>query len=135
MESSSSGSTSRLPGLPPEEMGCDFQDWRHGRGRPGNDPPGKRTCHASGFTYLFQKLAKNGSVPMTVIRDKKRIRVDVPAPAHRTLLIPALEGADPSYVVYGPIVFSQVTSARICRRFAILPTHRASQGPLLFRLQ
>jgi hypothetical protein len=63
-----------------------------------------------GFAYLLQKLAKNGFVPMTVIRDSKRVTINVPTPTDRQLLIPALEGAYPSYFVYGPMVFSAASA-------------------------
>jgi S1-C subfamily serine protease len=58
------------------------------------------------FTYLIQKLAKDGKVPMTVIRNGKRLTVDVPVPASRALLMPSLEGSYPPYFVFGPMVFS-----------------------------
>jgi S1-C subfamily serine protease len=62
------------------------------------------------FQYLVQKIAKNGTVPMTVIRENKRITVEVPTPTDRVLLVPSLEGAYPSYFVYGPIVFSAASA-------------------------
>jgi hypothetical protein len=62
------------------------------------------------FQYLIQKIAKDGFVPMTVIRDNKRIPVSVPVSPDRPLLIPSLEGAYPDYFVYGPIVFSAASA-------------------------
>jgi S1-C subfamily serine protease len=62
------------------------------------------------FQYLIQKIAKNGTVPFTVIRAGKRIQVDVPVSSERRMLLPGLEGAYPPYFVYGPLVFSPATA-------------------------
>lgn len=59
--------------------------------------------------YLVQKTVKNGKVPVTVVRSGKELKLDVPVPRSPNLLIPDLEGAYPSYFVYGPIVFSTAT--------------------------
>jgi S1-C subfamily serine protease len=62
------------------------------------------------FQYLVQKIAKNGTVPMTVVREGKRLQVDVPVPPDRTLLLTTLDGAYPPYFVYGPLVFSRASA-------------------------
>ena len=46
---------------------------------------------------------------LTVLRDSKPLPIDVPVPASRDGLIPSLDGAYPSYFVYGPIVFSNAS--------------------------
>jgi S1-C subfamily serine protease len=61
------------------------------------------------FQYLIQKLAKNGKVPVTVIRKGKELALDVPVSARHDMLIHSLRGKYPSYFVYGPLVFSPVT--------------------------
>jgi hypothetical protein len=62
------------------------------------------------FQYRVQQLAKNGKVPLTIIRDGKQMEVQAPLSAGRKLLIPDLNGGYPSYFIYGPIVFSRATS-------------------------
>ncbi|HEX4342710.1 MAG TPA: serine protease, partial [Verrucomicrobiae bacterium] len=62
------------------------------------------------FPYQVQKIAKNGSVPLTISRNGKEMKLEVPVPVDRPLLIQALGGAYPSYFIYGPVVFSGVTS-------------------------
>jgi hypothetical protein len=62
------------------------------------------------FKYLVQKVAKNGKVSLTVVRAGKEIQVTLPVATNRPRLIPDLNGAYPSYFVYGPIVFSSATS-------------------------
>jgi S1-C subfamily serine protease len=62
------------------------------------------------FQYKVQQLAKNGKVPMTIVRGGKTMEVMVPVAAGRKLLIPDLNGGYPSYFIYGPIVFSRATA-------------------------
>jgi S1-C subfamily serine protease len=60
--------------------------------------------------YLIQKVARDNKVPLTVIRQGKTIKVDLPVKSHYPKLIEPLRGTYPSYFVYGPLVFSPVTS-------------------------
>jgi len=62
------------------------------------------------FQYRVQQVAKDGKVPLTVIRAGKTLQVQVPVGNRRGMLIPSLEASYPSYFVYGPIVFSRATS-------------------------
>jgi S1-C subfamily serine protease len=61
------------------------------------------------FQYLVQKTAKNGKVPLTIVRASRELHVELPVSPKYPLLIPDLEGAYPSYFIYGPIVFSAAT--------------------------
>jgi len=61
------------------------------------------------FPYLIQKLAQNGTVPLTIVRAGKALSVQMPVPTHRSLLIKSLEGEYPSYFILGPLVFSRAT--------------------------
>ena len=58
------------------------------------------------FTYLIQKLAKNGKVPLTIVRAGKPMTIEVPLASSRPMAIPDLPGTYPSYFIYGPLVFS-----------------------------
>jgi len=62
------------------------------------------------FPYLFQKLAKDGKVPLTVARAGKLLQLDVPVPSTPPTVIPGLDGAYPSYFVCGPLVFTTATT-------------------------
>ena len=62
------------------------------------------------FQYLIQKIARNGKVPLTIIRGGKEMTIELPVSADRPMLIPDLKGAYPSYFVFGPLVFSYVTA-------------------------
>lgn len=61
------------------------------------------------FQYLIQKIAKNGKVPFTVVRQGKEIAINQPVPTERPSLISDLLGKYPSYFVYGPLVVSDAT--------------------------
>ena len=61
------------------------------------------------FQYRVQQIAKNGHLPLTVVRAGKRVAIDLPVSSSRPRLIGALNGKYPSYFVYGPIVFSRAT--------------------------
>ena len=62
------------------------------------------------FTYLVQKLARGGKVPLTVVREGKEVQLELPVKASYPLVISSLQGKYPSYFVYGPIVFSTATT-------------------------
>jgi S1-C subfamily serine protease len=59
--------------------------------------------------YLVQKIAKNGKVPLTLVRAGKEMTVDLTVSSKRPMVMPDLDGAYPSYFVYGPMVFSTAT--------------------------
>ena len=61
------------------------------------------------FRYRVQQLAKNGKVPLTVVRGAREVQVELPVSPSAPVLIPDLQGAYPSYFVYGPVVFSDAT--------------------------
>jgi S1-C subfamily serine protease len=62
------------------------------------------------FAYLVQSLARDGKVPLTIVRDGQPQPVEVPVgPERDTWLIPYLKGTYPSYFIYGPLVFSEAT--------------------------
>ena len=62
------------------------------------------------FQYLIQKIARDGQVPLMIVRGGKDMDVSLPVSADRPMLIPDLKGAYPSYFVFGPLVFSTVTA-------------------------
>ena len=62
------------------------------------------------FQYLIQRNTKDGKVPMTVVRDGKEVRIELPLVKQRPRVIPDLMGAHPSYFIYGPLAFSEATT-------------------------
>jgi hypothetical protein len=62
------------------------------------------------FRYRIQQVAKNGKLPLTVLRGGKVLPVQLEVAVERPLLIPDLKGGYPSYFIYGPVVFSTATN-------------------------
>ena len=62
------------------------------------------------FHYLIQKVAKNGKIPLTIVRQGKTLPIELPAKTKYPTLIESLKGRYPSYFIYGPLVFSPVTT-------------------------
>lgn len=62
------------------------------------------------FQYLVQKLAKDGKVPLTIVRDGKPTDIELPVNSKHPMLIEPLRGRYPRYFVFGPLVFSTVSS-------------------------
>jgi S1-C subfamily serine protease len=61
------------------------------------------------FTYMVQKIATDGKLPLTVVREGKALKVELPVMATKPDVIPDLNGAYPSFFIYGPMVFSSAT--------------------------
>ena len=88
-----------------------------------------------GFGYLIQKLAHDGTVPLSIVRAGKSQNIRMPVRDHRPLLVDFLAGAYPPYFIYGPLVLSRASieslqllrtkSGDKCRR-ARQPTRRPS---------
>ncbi|WP_300751235.1 S1C family serine protease [Janthinobacterium sp.] len=62
------------------------------------------------FQYRVQQLAKNGLLPLTVVRNGASMKVSLPVSSSHPMLIPGLAGNYPSYFIFGPMVFSRATS-------------------------
>jgi len=67
------------------------------------------------FEYLIQKLAENGKVPLRLIRKGEPIAAELPVSNTYPRLVESLRGRYPSYFVFGPLVFSAVTSDLLSR--------------------
>jgi S1-C subfamily serine protease len=61
------------------------------------------------FAYLIQTVASNGKLPLTVVRDGKSQRIELPVSPEHPTLVADLRGSYPSYFIYGPLVFSAAT--------------------------
>jgi len=85
-------------------------------------------------SYLAQKHAKNGLLPITVFRDGKLIQLNLPARSKRDLVIPYLMEAIPRFFIFGPFVFSQTTQDYLDRLGNQRPTSFGRQpSPLVTR--
>ena len=62
------------------------------------------------FRYFIQTLAKDGKVPLTIVRDGKEMAIELPVVVKADELLQPLNGRYPSYFIYGPLVFSVASS-------------------------
>lgn len=62
------------------------------------------------FQYFIQKIAVDGKIPLTIISGGKLSKIELPVSSNRQMLVPDIQGAYPTYFIYGPIVFSAATS-------------------------
>src|SRR5205085_9839679 len=65
------------------------------------------------FQYLVQSIAKNGTVPLTVVRAGKEKHIDLPVPPDLPLVMPEEKAGYPPYFILGPVVFSEATAALV----------------------
>jgi S1-C subfamily serine protease len=61
------------------------------------------------FAYMVQKIAKEGKLPLTVLRGSKEMAIELPVTPNRARVIPPLFGAYPPYFICGPVVFTVAT--------------------------
>jgi S1-C subfamily serine protease len=81
------------------------------------------------FYYVVPKLARDGRVPATVLRDGKARAVELPVPDTTRPLVRPLLGRPPSYFVWGPLVFSPASTTLAM----MLEGHVQDGSPLLTR--
>jgi S1-C subfamily serine protease len=62
------------------------------------------------FPYLVQRVARNGKIPLTIVRAGKQMHVEVPAPTDYPLIMRDWGNSYPSYFILGPVVFCEATS-------------------------
>jgi S1-C subfamily serine protease len=87
------------------------------------------------FHYLVQKTAADGFLPLSIVRAGKPLKIKLPVAADRPTLLRDLDGAYPSYFVYGPIVFSRATWEFVAgiEKTAMARTLGIMKSPLLTR--
>ncbi|MGO8766665.1 MAG: trypsin-like peptidase domain-containing protein [Limisphaerales bacterium] len=59
------------------------------------------------FKYEIQKIAENGKVPLTIVRNGRELQIQLPVPISPPLVIPFLQGRYRSFFIFGPVVFSE----------------------------
>jgi S1-C subfamily serine protease len=85
------------------------------------------------FLYLVPALARDGAVPARVWRSGETLELALPAGREDDRLIRELDGHDPSYFVYGPLVFSPVVGEAASAYFQLNPRLMARSSPILTR--
>ncbi|MFO0957605.1 MAG: trypsin-like peptidase domain-containing protein [Isosphaeraceae bacterium] len=88
------------------------------------------------FPYLIQHVAREGKVPLTIIRDGKTQVVEMPVANRQAMLIEELLGTYPSYFIYGPLVFAPASAELVgilSRSPAMAEAFGAIGSPLITR--
>ncbi|RXK54935.1 serine protease [Oleiharenicola lentus] len=62
------------------------------------------------FQYLIQQLAREGTVPLTIVRAKQSRDIRLPVSPNRPMLIENLEGSYPPFFILGPLAFTPATA-------------------------
>ncbi len=57
------------------------------------------------FLYYVARLAKDGKIALTILRDGEKKEVSVPVAPQREMVMPMLQDKYPDYFIYGPMVF------------------------------
>jgi S1-C subfamily serine protease len=86
-----------------------------------------------GFLYLVPRLARDGSVPLRVIRAGRAIDVRLPVDRDDDRLIRGYEGKPPTYFVCGPLVFSPVRREAVSMYFRANPGIAGRNSPIMTR--
>jgi hypothetical protein len=85
-------------------------------------------------SYMVQKFAKDGFVPLTIFRNGRQIKVQLPVRPQRELVVPYLLSGVPRYFIVGPLVFSQTTQDFLDRLGNQRPTTLSERpSPLITR--
>lgn len=86
--------------------------------------------------YLVQNHAKDGKLPMTIVRQGKRMDIQLPVENRWPQVIGNLRGQYPSYFIYGPLVFTKATAESLSgpMNAGMLPALAYTGSPLLRRL-
>jgi S1-C subfamily serine protease len=61
------------------------------------------------FAYEIQRVAKDGKLPLTIVRAGKSMKIELPVSAEHPTLVADLHGGYPPYFIYGPLCFSIAT--------------------------
>jgi S1-C subfamily serine protease len=85
------------------------------------------------FFSAINRECKNGRVPITIIRQGKRLEATLPVGTRDDRVIRDYRGEKPSYFIYGPLVFSPARGDAIAMYTRMRPDLYASNSPLYSR--
>ena len=85
------------------------------------------------FAYLVPKLARDGMVPLRIVRDGRSLTVRLPVDRDDDRLLRGYDGRQPSYFVCGPLVFSPVMADSASLYYRYNPSIASRNSPILTR--
>jgi S1-C subfamily serine protease len=86
------------------------------------------------FAYVIPRLARDNGVPVTVLRQGKKVQAALPVTYHNNRLIRQYGGEPVSYFIHGPLVFSPARQDALGMYFQVNPLLNAMNSPLSARL-
>ncbi len=86
------------------------------------------------FFSVVVKLAKDGAVPVTLVRKGQRIQIPLAVSQADNRLIRDFRGEKPSYFIHGPLVFAPAKTDAIAWYARVRPELDNMQSPLFQRL-
>jgi len=86
------------------------------------------------FGYYVPKLAESGTAPFSIIRDGEHIKIDLPVMPRLDSLQKSLDGAYPSYLIHGPMVFTPSYAELAQAAARVAPMLAANGNPIIERL-
>jgi S1-C subfamily serine protease len=87
------------------------------------------------FEYFVPKLARDGQVPLRVIRNGQPLDVPLPVGRDDDRLIRDYRGRYPTYFLHGPLAFSPVAAEAIPWYFRMNPFLSGRRSPMTVRAQ
>jgi S1-C subfamily serine protease len=85
------------------------------------------------FTAAIPKAARDGAVPVTVLRAGKPVKASLPVTTEDNRLIRNYQGEPPSYFIHGPLAFSPVRSEAIPLYAELNPALYTTNSPMMNR--
>jgi S1-C subfamily serine protease len=86
------------------------------------------------FDSILAKAAKDGAVPITIMRRGRRIETTLPVSAENRSLLRGWGGGKPSYFIHGPLVFSPLYANALPYYLEARPELDTPRNPALARL-
>jgi S1-C subfamily serine protease len=86
------------------------------------------------FFSLLSRLARGNAVPVTLIRQGKRVEASLPITYEDNRLVGSYRGEKPSYFIHGPLVFAAAKTGAYSSYAQLQPNLDGVQSPLATRL-
>lgn len=86
------------------------------------------------FDSVLAKSAKDGAVPITVVRRGRRVETTLPVSTENRSLVRGWGGGKPSYFIHGPLVFSPLTLNGLALYLEARPELDTPRNPAMARV-
>jgi S1-C subfamily serine protease len=122
----------------PRPANCPFEDYdvltRAGSYDLDNEGMVQHGDLRLSFESVLSKQAKDGAVPITVMRRGKRVETSLPVSAEDKRLVRSWGGGKPVYFIHGPLVFSPLSFSGIPYYMRVRPDLDNPRNPAMARI-